>query len=73
MESVYSTENGQRDFSDTFSTVVQGHYYAVPLLTPGTNYTFSITAFTSSGKGPAASVRTTLNSGREGTIYGFCC
>ena len=70
VKSVYYTENGEREFSDSFNAVVQDRYYNSSLLTPGSNYVFNITAYTSDGPGPTVSESVTLDNGRKGkTIY----
>ena len=71
VKSVYNAENGEREFSDSFSAVVQDrNFYDTPLLTPGSSYVFNITAHTSNGQGPTVTERVTLDNGREGkTIY----
>ena len=66
VSAVYDTENGKREFIANISTDVQDPGYTMPLLTPGTNYTFNITAFTTEGLGSTTSVRHTLNNGRKG-------
>ena len=55
-----------REFSDSDSVTVQDLYYAMPLLTPGTHYTFNITAYTNEGPGPTVSVNNTIDNGRNG-------
>ena len=77
IKSVYSTQNGEREFSHSFKKDVHDHYLNTPLLTPGTSYQFNVTAYTSEGSGPTASVNATLDKGRIGkaiyvhTMYGF--
>ena len=66
VKAVYNTENGEREFSDSDSVTVQDLYYAMPLLTPRTHYTFNITAYTNEGPGPTVSVNNTINNGRKG-------
>lgn len=78
VKSVYSTENGQREFSDSLSVMVQDRYFTMPLLTPGTNYIVNVTAYTNDGPGPTASLNAMLDNGRIGkaiyvhTKHGFC-
>ena len=78
VKAVYNTENGEREFSDSFYDDVQDHFYDAPLLTPGSSYVFNITAHTINGPGPTVSKKVTLNDGREGktmyvhVMHGFC-
>ena len=66
VRSEYTTDNGQRDYTDSHSTTTNELHYDIPLLTPGSVYSVDVTAHTSEGSGPTTSLDVTLDEGREG-------